>query len=427
MNTKSLRQALLFSALLSAPALCAKADIPLAFHGSVSVTAAISDKYNFLGDTNDSLDLNIAELTLNSSYRFPNGLRAMAQVYAYELAGYNDLMIDFANLDWQQNEKFGVRVGYSKSPSGFYNEVLDLDTIRPLAFLPTVAYPKEFRPIANNYLGLGLYGTLDASAVGSFEYNAYLGTKDSMSGDLPMFRIQRADSFMQFESISFKEVYGGSLIWNTPAEGLRFVLSCNWYPKIKIKGSVLDSAALSLQPSNYRALPQMAGVEVWDTYMAGTPGTFDVDYTNWRTGIEYTWKDFVFTIEYQGIINDIIAINAVTSNQPVASKQTSENYYGMVFWQATSKLGFGMYYGEGYPDRSDRSGDNRLLVPKHTAYTKELCLGVSYNVTDWFQIKAENHFMRGTSQIHNSNGINGDPSLWDESWNYFVLKSTLSF
>ena len=59
----------------------------VAIHGSLSATGAYSPEYNYLGDTEDSLDLNQVELILNGTKRFDNGIKLAAQIYAYELAG----------------------------------------------------------------------------------------------------------------------------------------------------------------------------------------------------------------------------------------------------------------------------------------------------------------------------------------------------
>jgi len=402
----------------------AMAASPVAVHGSVSATAAISDNYNFLGDTKDSLDLNIVEVTLNSSYRFPNGLRAMAQVYGYKLEGYEKLMIDFANLDWQYNEAFGARLGYVKLPFGFYNEVLDVDSIRPFAFLPTVTYQKTYRPIANNILGLCVYGTTPSSKAGSLEYQAYAGTKDRVNGDTPLFRVLGSTNFLAYDRLKFDAVYGGSLIWNTPLEGFRAVASATFLPGLSINSHVRNAADLSVVPSAYAYLPISFGTSYWNTNLAGTPGYMDVDYNQFRTGLEYTWKDFVFSAEYTRVDTQI-DLNSLIAKAHTSG--SSDNFYGMVTWQATKEIGLGAYYGESYEDRHDRTPAASPFAPSHVGYTKDLALAFSYAPADWCIFKVENHFYNGTSQIHNRAGWNGTPSSWPKSWNYFVLKSTFTF
>ena len=78
----------------------------VAVHGSLSLTSSYSPDYNYLGDTKDQLDLNQTELILNGTKRFDNGIKAAAQIYAYELAGYEDLSLGFANLDYSFNQQF---------------------------------------------------------------------------------------------------------------------------------------------------------------------------------------------------------------------------------------------------------------------------------------------------------------------------------
>jgi hypothetical protein len=66
-------------------------------HGSISATASYSNKYGFMGDTADNLDLNLVDIILNSTHRFENGLRVGGQIYAFKLGGYKDLTLDFAS------------------------------------------------------------------------------------------------------------------------------------------------------------------------------------------------------------------------------------------------------------------------------------------------------------------------------------------
>ena len=76
---------------------------PVAIHGSISATAAVSDRYNYLGDTKDSPSINSIEAVINGSHRFENGLAASAQLYAYEVDNYSDVSLDFATLDYAFN------------------------------------------------------------------------------------------------------------------------------------------------------------------------------------------------------------------------------------------------------------------------------------------------------------------------------------
>lgn len=424
MNQKLAPTLLALSALSLGALPQATAASPLAFHGSISATAATSDKYNYLGDTKNSLDLNVVEVTVNSSYRFKNGLRAMAQVYAYELENYDAIMVDFANLDWQHDESFGVRLGYVKLPSGFYNEVLDVDSIRPFAFLPTVTYQKAYRPIANNFLGVCFYGNVPAGKAGTFEYQAFAGTKDKIKGDTPFSRILSSGNFLTYDRVEFEWVYGASVIWNTPLEGLRAVASASFLPGISIEGQVRNSGDLSFQPSTFAYLPTELGVSFWNAYIAGSPGSLQVDYNQYRVGLEYTWKDLVFATEYTRIDTQIDLASMVATAH---SSGSSDNFYGMVTWQAIKQVGLGLYYGESYEDRHDRHPTSTPFAPGHVGYTKDLALALSYSPADWCIFKIENHFYNGTSQVHNRAGWNGLPGSWPASWNYFVLKTTISF
>jgi hypothetical protein len=160
----------------------------IAIHGSLSTTASYSPEYNYLGDTKDSLDLNQNELIVKGTKRFENGIKLAAQLYAYELAGYEDMTVDFANLDYSFRQEIGVRVGRNKLPSGFYNEVQDLDQVRVFASLPLNFYPRAGRAFGASYDGAAVYGNIPAGKAGSLDYQAYVGMMQPLDEDMPFMK-----------------------------------------------------------------------------------------------------------------------------------------------------------------------------------------------------------------------------------------------
>lgn len=339
-----------------------------AIHGSLSTTAAYSPEYNYLGDTKESLDLNQNELIVNGTRRFENGLKLAAQLYAYELAGYEDMTVDFANLDYSFRPEIGLRVGRSKLIGGLYTDVQDLDQVRTFASLPLNFYPRGSRAFASNYDGGEIYGQASLGKAGSIDYQAYVGTMPRLDNDMPFSRGIGATDF------EINGVYGGGTRWNTPIEGLRLGYT-------------------------YQAAPEIE-------FFRG-PAHLETDYRANYYMIEYTRGKWVLALEHKRAVSE-----SVVTNFPVPdTKLIEESSYAQASYQATEKLGLGTYFA--YTEYSNADE------------VKDLAFAASYAVQSWWLVKAEVHLMNGISQLGTAGDIN--PGASDETWTYFMLKSTLSF
>ncbi|HEY9247791.1 MAG TPA: hypothetical protein VIO38_01605 [Rariglobus sp.] len=340
----------------------------VAIHGSVSATAAYSPDYNYLGDTHNRLDLNQTELTVNGTKRFDNGLKAAAQLYAYEFDGFNDLTVDFANLDYSFRQEIGVRVGRNKLPGGFYNEVQDLDQVRVFASLPLNFYPRAARSFGANYDGASVYGNIPGGKAGSFDYQAYVGVMQPLDKDMPFMKGLGASK------LDIQQVYGVSLVWNTPVDGLRIGYTFQKSPEI-------DSQT--------------------------GPAITEVDYQPQVFSVEYTRGKWIATVEYKHA-----DVGVDVTNFPVPNSSSTENHtYAQLTYQATDRVGLGVYYC--YSDYSS------------TGVDKDAAFAASYAIQPWWLVKAEVHFMDGINQLGSAGDSN--PGASDNTWNYLVLKTTVSF
>jgi hypothetical protein len=368
-KTTSGRLSLIVLAASSALAVHAVDMGGVAIHGSLSSTASYSPEYNYIGDTKDSLDLNQTELTVNGTKRFDNGLKLAAQLYGYQLAGYKDFTVDFANADYSFRQEIGVRVGRNKLPVGLYNEVQDLDQVRVFASLPLNFYAHSGRAIGAAFDGASLYGNIPASKAGSFDYQLFVGTMPSPNKETPLMK-----GIPGASSLDLNTVYGGSLVWNAPVDGLRFGYS-------------------------FQALPKM------DLIIG--PAITEIDYQTHVVSIEYTRGKWTAVTEYK----HTASTNTVT-NFPVPPSTSHEDHaYAQLTYQATDKLGLGVYYC--YSDYETKG------VDKDTAFA------ASYALQPWWLVKAEFHFMDGINNLGNAGDSN--PGASDKTWSYLVLKTTLSF
>lgn len=359
----------LLVALCALPSATHAADMGgVAIHGSLSATAAYSPEYNYLGDTDGSADLNQVELILNGTKRFENGLKLAAQIYAYELAGYEDMTVDFANLDYSFRREAGVRVGRNKLPVGFYTEVQDIDQVRVFASLPLNFYPRAARAFGASYDGVSLYGNVSAGKAGSVDYQLYYGMIQPLDEDMP---------FMQgigATKLEVNTVYGFGTSWNTPVDGLRLGYSHQFVPQIDLVSG---------------------------------PAITDVRYVANVVSAEYTFGDWIASAEYKHT-----STKSKVTNFPVPpSKGDEDQAYLQLTYQVNDDLGLGVYYA--YSDFSTKG------------VVKDIALAASYAIEPWWLVKAEVHAIDGIGTLGDAGDAN--PGATDESWSYFVLKTTLSF
>jgi len=339
----------------------------VAIHGSLSSTAAYSDKYNYYGSTDSQVDAIQKELIVNGSYRFENGLRASAQLYAYELDGYQALTLDFANLDYSFCQEFGVRAGRNKLPLGFYNEVQDLDQVRTFASLPLNFYGRSIRSFGAAFDGVTLYGNIGLRRAGSLDYQLYYGQINPLDRNLPFMKGLGATRF------DVNQIYGASLVWNTPVDGLRLGYTYEGAPNIDMV---------------------MSGMQV------------DIDYSAHVLSAEYTHGKWTAATEFKMDMSQ----NYVPAFS-VSMMTFEDDWYTQLTYQATAKLGVGAYYAHSY--YSGKGGDS------------DVALAASYALQPWWLVKAEVHAMSGINNL----GVAGDANAGaaDKGWNYYVVKTTVSF
>lgn len=394
----------------------------VAIHGAVSVTAGYSDTYNYYGDTNDRFDLIQKEITLNSGYRFENGLRIGAQLYAFELAELNQLTIDFAGLDYSVCPEFGVRAGRNKAMNGLYDDVQDLDQVRVFASLPLSFYPRSARAFGASFDGLALYGTITAGGAGSFDYQISLGRLEKVSAENPYSK--GTATFGQVSAIKPGDYYGAALTWNPRLDGLKLIGTYIQLPEVR-QDTFLDTRA-ALTARGFGAAPMgidfAFGMGTWDYsgLFAGTPFNVRIKYEVTTFGAEYVRGKWTYVAEWrQEKVNgetDTPALGLL--HAPVSTRK--DLMYGQVVYQATDRLGLGIYYA--YTDGDPK---NTNPAPSEVTTSRDTAAAVSFGLTKWWLIKAEIHHINGLQDLNIAGDVNFPTT--DRTWNLVVLKSTISF
>lgn len=402
------------------------ADLPAPqIHGALSATAGYSDRYNYLGETNDNLDMFSNEVTLNGTQRFANGLRFGAQIYAYIIDDFRDLTVDFAQFDYSFNEAFGLRVGRGKQAIGLYGDTQDIDMIRPLALLPLNAYPKTMRTNGASYDGAAVYGSVALQAAGSIDYHVYGGVPARYRSDDPWLLVMNDSAPASVTKVAdLGQVIAGNIYWNTPIAGLKVGGSVARTTGTELSAVVRSSASLAMAAGDIRLMPTRFPPGMWDAAIAGRPALMKQNaVTHSVYSAEYTRGDWVFAGEYRTSTVNSESVLPVLG--PGTYSNRFDDFYVMATWQAAPKWQFAAYYEEGYANTHDRRGRSYRATPAHHAWTKDTCAAVSYNIADWWLVKAQAHYINGTALLSGRN--NPDIARWKSDWTYLVLKTTISF
>lgn len=373
---------------LALTAAAARADVdaePVHFgleaHGFASQGFLVTTGNEYLVPDSKRGSFQLSEVGLNFSKTLTDNLHFGVQFFAknFSAAGSYLPQVDWFYLDYRAKDWLGLRFGRLKIPFGLFNEVNDIDSARVPILLPQSFYPQQARSFLFAQTGAELYGSLRASAAGALEYRLYGGT---IYIDPKL--VVPVGSPIQL-SFNVPYTFGGRLLWETPLGGLRFGAS---YLRLH-----LDSVAF-------------------------IPGAEPIDIANdsWlaAASVEYVVSIVSLTAEYGRGHTDQKSI------APGAQINTvSESAYIMASCAPAAWFQPAVYYSLGFPDVSQRKG---LSNKQH-----DVSLTLRFDVNEHWLIKAEGHYMAGTTGLVNPLRLGPPPADPARHWGVFLLKTTAFF
>ncbi len=343
-------------------------DLNLQVHGYATQAFLYSTNNNW--DTTNSTDGSSAwtEAVVNVTAQPQPKLRIGVQARYFLLGTYgNAITLDWAEGDYKFNEKVGFRVGKVKTPAGMLNEVQDIDPAYIWILLPQSIYPLASRNSTLAHNGGVVYGTVPlGESLGKALYRAYGGQRVVKGDDgyLQPFR----DAGLSLPNGITGRVFGGTLIWDTPIEGLS-------------AGSSVDSE-------------DPTGSIVGGPY-TGTFSTHPL-YPYYFFG-KYEHSCVMFAGEY----NRIASTSQVQFPGAPAEVIRSDRraFYAMASYKIGEKLTGGTYYS---------SSIDKQAAFTSSRYQKDWDLSVRYDFNPYLYLKAEQHFIDGTltgySTLNNADG-----------------------
>jgi hypothetical protein len=333
---------------------------------------------NIIKDSSDgSFQLNEVGITfglpVNDKLRI--GLQLLARDYGEE--GNNEVRLDWGFGDYNYRDWLGLRFGKIKIPIGLHNESRDSDFLRQMALLPQSVYDENKRNLLTALQGGGLYGNISTAKAGSFDYNIFYG-QINFPDDSPMNDVMQAlvNNFtgggftVNGVSANNQYVYGASLIFDLPIEGLR------------LGGSYFDGR------TNFDVTKNTLGVE-----SIGLESITVRMQDNLVFSLEYSLPRVTFTsefIEYK-LRKRFFGI------EPSIGK--SQGWYALLTFNLTDKLAFSTLYDVFYEDIDHKDGAQFTMQgkPDHMGWRKDLGFGIHYDMNYNWLIKLEYHTIDGTS------------------------------
>jgi len=358
-------------------------------HGFVSQGFLMSDQYNYLTENSKDGSFAYNEAGINFSKSLTDKLLFGIQLFSRDLGDVanNKVTIDWAYGDYRLKDWFGIRAGRIKLPIGLYNETRDIDMLRTGIVMPQSIYSDLLRDTSIAANGVGIYGNVDLSAVGSIDYQAVAGQMniDNDSGFEKWFNSRFTPLFSLAGSTDTDTAYVGNLRWNTPLDGL-----------------VLGISGMTVDAQN----PILTG--------RGASMTQETSSEIIRFFTEYTWKNLLLASEYQTFKTESII-------GPNESEVTSENYYLSASYRFTDLFSLGTHYSVVYPNKDDKDGEK--LAFKSAASEKDLALSLRFDINEYIVFKVEGHKVDGTAKVNEID----NPDRTEDDFYYGAAKVTFSF
>lgn len=390
----------LISLLIISPCHAYNVSERLGINGFLSFGYIKSRNNNFLGNSLDgSFQLN--EFALTSNYIATDNLRFGFQLLSRDVGaeGNNDILIDWAVVDYRWQDALGLRLGKVKLPIGLYNQGRDIDFLRPMAFLPQSIYDENKRTLVVAALGGSLYGNFSLGGGGDLDYQAYYGKVDFRedSGQargleqlVAKTALQRSLGEVSDFEADNRYVYGGALVYTPPLDGLRLGIS------------------------------YFTGQTDFDFQVGGKDGAARGTNKDFVVlSAEYFLPDWKFSAEYSELTGDREILGRDIPDG------RSQGAYVQVCCHIFEPFVLSMLYDVFYADKDDHDGSNFVKngQPDFLGWRKDLAVGLRWNISDQWIVKAEHHWLNGAAlqlPIYNPEGV-------DEDWSYFVLKTSFNF
>ncbi len=370
----------------------------LQIHGFIGQSYIVTSHNDVFGNSDKGGSFGLTEAGLNASFRPLPKLLVSAQVLSRRAGEGNSGMprLDFAFLDYRlyshEANQFGIRAGRLKNPFGFYNDTRDVPFTRPSILLPQSIYFDRTRNLALSGDSVQMYGDFSHPKWGTF--STQLGFLFPIVND----RDTRTSILEGLGGNLTREVsYIGRGIYETNDKRIRLAVSGIWLNANYVPTATeqLSSGALQFSPIYFSA---------------------QYNAERWSLTSEYAIRHFAFS----GFNNQKLD----------GTNFYGESYYVQGEYRFTPKWEGFVRYDALFTDRSDKSGkqwasENNKTGQEHSRYAKDITVGLRWNVTPEFMLRAEYHHVIGTGWL--SGLDNPDRTQTNKVWDLFAIQGSYRF
>jgi hypothetical protein len=365
-------------------------DLNLQIHGYATQGFLYTTNNNILTTSSSDGSPAWTETVVNVSAQPTPKLRVTVQARYFLLGNFgNTITLDYALADYKISDRFGLRFGKVKTPSGLFNEIQDIDPSYMWSLLPQSIYPIASRNSLLSHYGGAVYGTLPLSSkLGKLEYRGWGGERSIGTDD--GYLLSERELGIVLPNGLDAVAYGAALHWKTPLPGFMIGASLNHenassnviVDTIPGYGAFNGAFQLkSLDIPNY-----FASYEKQKLMLAG----------------EFTRLPVNATIQVPGVFAQ-------------SQKIDYRGWYGMASYKLTDKLSVGMYDSQFFDHQA-------VLGPAR--YSKDWAISGRYDFNQFLYAKAEQHFINGTALSYDTD-LN--PGIIKPVTKLTILKIGVSF
>ena len=386
------------TALLAAapPADAAEPGPELQLHGFATQGYVNTTDNRFFGDSEEG-SFDFTELGLNASYRATPSILLSGQLLSRSAGDMYDgsPTVDYALVDWNpvNNERhsFGVIAGRIKNTLGLYNDTRDVAFTRPSIFLPQQVYFDAVRNLFLSADGMHVYGTFH-DPLGTLSVNAGVGT-------IPV------DKNVEISYL------GADFPGTLDSDGAAYIARAEYETNDGAWRVALSAANATME---------------FDARASSPIGSGEIDFLYWVASLQYNAARWSLTAEYMEEPVDFDGFGPLFDDRD----STVQGYYLQGSYLLNDSLQWVVRYSEGFSDKDDRDGRDASaatggLVPAHSFFQMDWMVGLRWDITPSFMVRAEYQWNDGTWNL--SRRENPVPADTEKNWEMFSLLASYRF
>ena len=334
-------------------------DLNIQIHGYATQGFLYTTNNNILTTSSSNGSPAWTEAVVNVGAQPIPKLRIGVQGRYFLLGNFgNAITLDWAAADYKVNDRFGVRFGKVKSPSGLFNETQDIDPSYMWSLLPQGVYPIGSRNSVLAHYGGVVYGTLNiGKSLGKIEYRGWGGERVIGSSD--GYFVDQVEEGLNLPNGLSGATLGAAIHWRTPLPGLTIGASdgkdMQWTSALTAGGGALAGSE-TLKPFN---LPDCFGRYEKDKFMIAG---------------EWTRLPVHASLALTGAPTQSVHID-------------QRAWFGMASYKLTDKFTLGLY--------DSQSVDHQLPLGA-ARHSLDWAISGRYDFNGYLYAKAEQHFIAGT-------------------------------